>query len=266
MLEYRYFYSKLAFLLANYKSREYFSRLIFSRRSAQGIFGLHHARYRLWHYPASFQAATSYDLWHLLCCNLSGCIGHHLVRYTYHRRGYSDHARNVRHVWRSYSRAKSSKRFIKDPNCKNDNWKIDDLDAVVIRQVGHLLSSPDALQEALSSAAQEKRVKVDKAKLRKRCAEIDGQMEKLIELYQVSTIPMQTVTSRANQLSAEKVALQAQLDAPDEVPAAELFLQAIENYRNGFKSGDLPKRRALLAALIERVTIVNQHVEVQWRV
>lgn len=169
--------------------------------------------------------------------------------------------------YKCYSRAKSSKRFVKDPNCKNDNWKIEDLDAVVMCQINMLLSSPEALQETLAAAEQEKRVKIDKAKLHRRCTEIDGQIEKLIELYQVSAIPMQTVTSRVNQLSAEKTTLQAQIDAPDEVPATDLFLQAVENYRNGFQATeDVDKKRSLIAALIERITIVHQTVDIHWRI
>lgn len=169
--------------------------------------------------------------------------------------------------YKCYSRAKSSQKFIVDPNCKNDNWKIEDLDAVVVSQIDMLLSSPAALEEALSAAAQEKKVKTDKAKLRRRCSEIDKQIEKLIELYQVSSIPMQTVTSHVNQLSAEKMTLESQINAPDELPATDLFLQAVENYRSGFQTTeDVDKKRALISALIERITIVHQTVEVHWRI
>ena len=78
---------------------------------------------------------------------------------------------------------------------------------------------------------------------------------------------MQTVTSHVNQLSAEKMTLESQINAPDEVPAMDLFLQAVENYRSGFQTTeDVDKKRSLISALIERITIVHQTVEVHWRI
>lgn len=172
----------------------------------------------------------------------------------------------VHGYYKCYSRSKCTKKFIMDPDCKNDNWRIEDLNAVVVSQVDALLANPDALQETLAAAQQEKRVRVNKAKLRRRCSEIDAQIEKLIELYQVSAIPMHTVTTRVNQLSEEKSALETQLAAPDEIPAVELFLQAADRYRSGFHDGDTDKKRALLSALIDRITVTRQSVQIHWRI
>lgn len=167
--------------------------------------------------------------------------------------------------YKCYSRAKSSPKFIVDPNCKNDNWAIEDLDALVCRQVDALVLHQDALDSLLAQADQPKTVKIDKTRLRKRASEIDVQIERLIELYQFSAIPMSTLTEKVNTLSAEKKALQEQLDAPDEVPARELFQMAVSDYRTGFSDGDIAQKRALLSRLVERVTIEGQSVEVHWR-
>lgn len=167
--------------------------------------------------------------------------------------------------YKCYSRAKSSPKFIVDPNCKNDNWAIEDLDALVCRQVDALVLHQDALDSLLAQAVQPKTVKIDKTRLRKRASEIDIQIERLIELYQFSAIPMSTLTEKVNTLSAEKKALQEQLDAPDEVPARELFQMAVSDYRTGFSDGDIAQKRALLSRLVERVTIDGQSVEVHWR-
>ena len=44
------------------------------------------------------------------------------------------------------------------------------------------------------------------------------------------------------------------------------LLDIISNYKNGFRDGDLDKRRMLLSGLIERITIDGQSVSVSWRV
>lgn len=167
--------------------------------------------------------------------------------------------------YKCYSRAKSSRKFIVDPNCKNDNWIISDLDDLVVSQVEVLVNNPTALDTVMRAAETSRTVKVDKAKLRRRVSEIDKQVDRLIELYQFSAIPMETLTERVNALDVEKRSLAEQINAPDEVPMKTLFLSALEDFRTGFSGGDIDARRAMLSSLISRVTIEGQAVSVSWR-
>lgn len=167
--------------------------------------------------------------------------------------------------YKCYSRAKSTLKYIVDPNCKNDNWRIEELDGVIIEQATTLCAHPELVDRLIANAA-DKAVKVDKSKILHRIGEIDSQMEKLIDLYQLSAIPMENLTSRANQLSAEKAALTEQLNTPDEIPQAELFAAAVQNFNAGFDTADTDNRRALLSALIERVDIDGKEIFISWRV
>ena len=165
--------------------------------------------------------------------------------------------------YKCYSRAKSSPKFVVDPNCKNDNWPIEELDALVVGQVNALVSD-DSLLDAVVSRHDEP-VKVDKDAIRRQLQELDRQLSKLIDLYQVGGIPMEAVTSRAKDLSAQRDALQAQLDAPDAIPACEMFLNAVKAYKAGFVDGDTDKRRLLLGNLIRSVIIDGRSVRMEWR-
>ena len=167
--------------------------------------------------------------------------------------------------YKCYSRAKSSPKFVIDPDCKNDNWEIETLDALVIGQAEALISNRSALDSVLTAADAEKTVRVDKEKLSRRIVEIDVQIEKLIDLYQLGSISMSVITERVNALSVEKNELTTRLSAPDEVPAKDLFLSAVEAYKSGFSGADLDGKRNLLRSLIERVTVAGQSVEVHWR-
>lgn len=167
--------------------------------------------------------------------------------------------------YKCYSRSKTSRVHIVDPNCKNDHWRIADLDAVICAQIDALVSRPDHLAQTLKNADAEKRVQVDKTAIRKRISEIERQISKLIDLYQLGTIPMETITARVQGLSEEKAHHQEKLEASEAVPARELFLEALEGYKTRFSSGDTDQKRLLLAALIERVIIKGQSVKVVWR-
>lgn len=167
--------------------------------------------------------------------------------------------------YKCYSRAKSSRQFIKDPNCKNDNWEIGKLDRLVEREIRGMISQPDLVNIIAQAAADKNEVKIDRAALQKLIAEIDGQIAKLVDLYQIGSIPMETITQRINTISAERAQLQEQLDMPDIKPSVERFLQAVEDYKGGYDTGDTDNRRMFTYSLVERVIIDGQSVDIRWR-
>lgn len=168
--------------------------------------------------------------------------------------------------YKCYSRAKSSPQFVVDPNCKNDNWEISVLDALVCRQVEDLLSNPRTVEQIMERAGAARTEPVDKEALRTACRELDRQMERLIELYQVGSIPMASITQRVQDLTAQKTALEQQLHAAEQIPAPTLFRSAVEDYRLGFQNGDMDRRRALLSALLRRIVIHGQILQLEWRI
>ena len=167
--------------------------------------------------------------------------------------------------YKCYSRAKSSQKFIKDANCKNKNWPIEELDRLICNQIDALVAHPEQLEATLSNEQKSKTVQIDKNAIKKRLAEISGQLQKLIDLYQVNTIPMEIITSRANALYDEQKALEAELDKEDEMPSLELFYNALQDYKEGFQLGDLDQKRLLLSSLIERILVNGKSVKVVWR-
>lgn len=167
--------------------------------------------------------------------------------------------------YKCYSRAKSSPQFVKDPNCKNDNWEIGKLDQLVQQEIRGIITQPDLLENITRTASARHEAKIDRPALQKRISEIDGQIAKLVDLYQIGSIPMETITQRINALSTERAQLQEQLDAPDLVPSVERFLEAVENYKAGFDTGDIDSQRMFIASLVERIIIDGQSVDIRWR-
>lgn len=168
--------------------------------------------------------------------------------------------------YKCYSRAKSSEKFIIDPNCMNDNWRIEELDSLIEYQVKSLASSDVALKSVLRNSNIDKTVKADKSKLQKRIKELDTQIDKLIELYQLSSIPMETLTRRVNELSSEKNTLRAELSTPDEIPIKDLFLSSLSSCVAGYEGADVDKKRMYLRSLIERIIVDGKSVEIEWRI
>lgn len=167
--------------------------------------------------------------------------------------------------YKCYSRAKSSPKFVIDPSCMNENWKINELDCLVCQQVDLMVSQTDILSYVMPSS-QEKVETVDKSRVQKRIAEIDEQITKLLDLYQISGIPIEKITERINSISNEKEILEKELLKPEENASTDKFLEAVEAYKAGFENGDTDEKRAFLSSLIERISIDGKNVSIHWRI
>ena len=167
--------------------------------------------------------------------------------------------------YKCYSRSKASRQFIRDPSCKNDNWEIERLDQLVQMEIRGMITHPELLDHVIKAAWDGREVRIDRAAIQKRISELNAQISKLVDLYQIGSIPMETITQRINAISSERAQLQEQLDQPDLTRSVERFLQALEDYKAGFDTGDTDNRRMFISSLVERVIIDGQSVNIRWR-
>lgn len=153
-----------------------------------------------------------------------------------------------------YSRTKGDSKYIKDPNCKNKKWKIAQLDSIVIKHMADITF--DEYENDTKTAP----ITRD---YRKRLAEIEKQISHLIDLYQVGTIPIETISKKIDFLTLEKDTLSEaakdnstkQLTNTEKLQFRERFLSLLEN-------GSLEEKRACLANLIDKITIIDESVEI----
>lgn len=152
-----------------------------------------------------------------------------------------------------YSRTKGDKKYIIDPTCKNKKWKISDLDNLVIEYM------IDLDFEKLKTPKPEK---PDIPDYTIRLKEIDKQIEKLIDLYQIGNIPMQVITEKIDTLSKEKNTLEI-ASSTQEIPlTAEEVIKSRDKFLNLLQNGDLSEKRACLTNVIDRITINDDDVNI----
>ena len=168
--------------------------------------------------------------------------------------------------YRCYSRAKSSKRFVKDPNCKNDHWEISALDNYVVSSIRQITNNRDQIHDLIGNKKAQTKT-VDRDKINARIADLEVQLNNVINLYQVGTIPMELVTQRAQKLDAEKKRLLQELNDTTPADAAiERFLGALAAFEEGFDEADTDMQRMYVSALVSAVYIDGQTVNIQWRI
>ena len=193
--------------------------------------------------------------------------GHCGARY-FAKGNYSGRGENryYRPYYTCYSRAKTNKKLVMDPDCKNKSYAVTDLDALVIGEVKKLSFDPaavDALaqQRPVAPAVSENEI------IEKRIAEVDRQMDRILDLYQLGSMPMDRLSDRLSTLDAEKSRLLEQLvEAVDEGPrvsvsvARDLLVGAVEILDHG----SLADRRELVHGLIDKIVIEGEDVVIYW--
>lgn len=152
-----------------------------------------------------------------------------------------------------YSRTKGDKKYIIDPNCKNKKWRIEELDHLVIQYIAKF---------NFSELEQRQSCNIIKHDHSKRIREIDKQIEKLIDLYQIGNIPMTTISEKIESLSKEKLTLtnDSKIVAPD--VTLEALIEAKDKFMRILNTGNLQEKRACLTTLIDKIIINEDAVNI----
>ncbi|MDO4275910.1 MAG: recombinase family protein [Eubacteriales bacterium] len=153
-----------------------------------------------------------------------------------------------------YSRTKGDKKQIKDPSCRNKKWKIEELDKIVVEYISAL---------NFDESSKKQRSKPRKKDYSHRISEIERQISNLIDLYQIGSIPMDTISSKIDALSQEKSTLIAKSEPDDQnAPTSTEKLQFKEQFISLLDGGSLQEKRACLANLIDKIIITEEHIEI----
>lgn len=172
---------------------------------------------------------------------------------------------NGKVVYSCHSRAKKSKKMIKDPNCKAPHIPVEVLDAMVEEEVLRLADDPSRVNEIVKKRAAEdgdSRADSKSEKIRQLDAEI-GKLMDLLQYDQLASVG--EIAERIEKAHTERVAL---LPARDvvlkkyDVEAAKVLLRDI---RHGWAMLDLRGRRSFLLQLIDGVHIdAGGEIRVVW--
>ena len=167
-----------------------------------------------------------------------------------------------------YSRNKSQKKMIKDPNCKNKNYRMLDLDFVVIEAITQLSIDPEYIEQIREN----KPVNNVGDKIKAINKEIEGitsQISNLMDLYSLGNMPLDVINQKVSALNETKTALEKELDSLD-VPDTDdegmttEQIQALAAVMND-KDLTLEDKRKVVQSLIYYIEIDNENVYIHWK-
>lgn len=200
--------------------------------------------------------ATAFQSKHLLTgLMFCGCCG---ARYYLRNSGkYSYYA--------CYSRTKQIKSMVKDPNCKNRNWKAPELEERIDVEIRKLLRSPELAKELMDQKPKPEPSKDDE-RARKRISEIDRQIAKLMGLYQNDSIPADILGENINKLYTEKTALAKSLIPVENDPETpfDLVQELLSDAAQIWDFADEQQKKQIMQGLVSKITLTDDDVKIEW--
>ena len=160
-----------------------------------------------------------------------------------------------------YSRAKTNRIKVLDPNCKNEHWPIEKLDTYIKDEILKLAYNDDYFRQLTSGL----KPASDTNRASKRINEIDKQTSRMIDLYQVGNIPMHEITERIEKLKSEKEAIIINMSEESQAKTTiEQAADALANVVAVFKDGDIPQQRMLVRILVDYIEVDGENVHMHW--
>ena len=162
-----------------------------------------------------------------------------------------------------YSRGKTSSKMIVDPHCKNPSINVKKLDQIIIDEIKKLALDENYLEEILSEREEE----TDTSVMSKRITEIDKQINKLMDLYQIGGIDFTSINTKIEGLIKEKDLLQEQIKkavSSVKKPTASEIKKTLKNFEDIFTNHDFETQRLFVNSLISKIVIYNDTIKIHW--
>ena len=159
-----------------------------------------------------------------------------------------------------YSRWGGMPSLVKDPNCKNKIWKMENLDTLVFNEIKKLAFEPYKLEASRNDDRPEV--------IRNEIEKIDKQLEKVLDLYAVGDMPVNVLQSKVHTLSEQKEKLENELAELEDEENRKLSQaqtrELIESFADVLDNGDFDQIRTVIGALIDRIEIDDENITIHW--
>ena len=202
--------------------------------------------------------ATSYLAGYLVCKHCGGKYAK-LKQLSYNR----DHTK--KYYYNKYicnSRCKRVPHLIKDPNCMNKIWSMEELDKIIFDEIRKLAVDPE--HHAPEKNAPQAHFDPLKAQL----DNINGKMEKLMELYLIGNIPQDILQKKTDDLQKQREKLMQELDEITKSHEKRLSQKErkrlVESFSDILDRGDFDEIRTTIGALIDYIELDNDDITIHW--
>lgn len=167
-----------------------------------------------------------------------------------------------------YSRSKKVPRMVKDPNCKNTNWKMEVLDNIVFDEIRKLAKDP----RHITDLRDEKRKSTDAPTkvdiIRQEIEKIDDQISRFMDLYGIGKFTIDQVSGKVDPLNEQRQKLERELEEYNAETGAiteEEAIEVIQSFGEVLDRKDFDEIRLALETLIYYIELDGDLVYIHWK-
>lgn len=168
-----------------------------------------------------------------------------------------------------YSRSKKVKKMIKDPNCKNKNWKMHELDNIIFDEIKKLALDPDYIVKIKQDKKDRSNSEPNKIDIiEKEIEKIDEQISRFMDLYGLGVFTIDQVSDKVTPLNEKKNALTHELEklnAETGKLSEEDAIEIVNSFEDILEGGDFNEIRLVIESLIYYIELDNDDVYIHWK-
>lgn len=164
-----------------------------------------------------------------------------------------------------YSRNKKTPSKVKDPNCRNRIWRMEELDAEVYAAVAKLALDPSFIEDIMSANVEDdrpERIMLMEARI----DELTVQISRYSDLYSIGSMDVGEIQAKIDPLAEERKALRAELidlkKASD--ASVEDAHEVARSLGEALERGDMDDVRYAIEELIDEIVIDGDIVDIHW--
>lgn len=183
---------------------------------------------------------------------------------------YGGHAPNriYKSYYYCYSRGKSTKKLIKDPNCKSLVIATNELDYLVVSEIRKLSFEDDYIYHVIDSQNGNKEAEKTIKLLEKKLKELEEQEKRMLDLYQLGNLPLETISERIAEINEKRNGINSEISSLNadnnkmSISTAKDILQGADDI---FNTGTINEQRAFLSSLIDYIGLSEDKMTIHWR-
>ena len=168
-----------------------------------------------------------------------------------------------------YSRSHKVPKMIKDPNCKNKNWKMTELDEIIFNEVRKLAIDPKYIE----TLRQKKEIQTDEPNkidiIKKEIDSLNDQISRFMDLYGIGKFTIEQVSDKVDPLNERKKGLEKELEelnvTAEKKLTTEEVVEIVRSFDEILDGGDLNQIRATLELLIYYIELDEDDVYIHWK-
>ena len=168
------------------------------------------------------------------------------------------------HYYRCYSQRKTNMTMVKDLNCKNRSYKMDELDRMIFDEISKLSVEPNYISELKESKEDNSgKIKI----LQKEVAKVENQRSRFMDLYGLGTFSLEEIQNKIEPLNEQIKSLENEIKIlvnEKALPEREA-VKMLSKWNDVLESGDFEMIKSLVNALIERIDIDGDDIAIHWR-